>query len=58
MERYFVKMKRRLACQKQEATMIKCACKISLTTCLKRTPFYTLLLSERGNYDKVCKRGS
>ena len=26
MEPYFVKMKRRLACQKQEATMIKCAC--------------------------------
>ena len=26
MERYFVKMKRKLACQKQEATMIKCAC--------------------------------
>ena len=26
MEPYFVKMKRKLACQKQEATMIKCAC--------------------------------
>ena len=26
MERYFVKMKRKLACQKQEATMIKYAC--------------------------------